>query len=222
MDYQLKAQLLKTDLPLYQRKISKLFFEMDAISNKRNGAHFWLSKEDLQAIETKRELVAYYNEKAKNVLGVDFCSDECIEAYGFDAFHECLKINNASYHRVKRLKDKIASMIEFPCVFLTITFKPKYYGSSDTTKRKYVQRFLNGLNCPYVANVDYGKKNGRLHYHALVQIDRVSSDLWSYGNLDFKAVYNKNNVALAKYISKLTNHAIKETAKGKRLLYDKK
>ena len=62
-----------------------------------------------------------------------------------------------------------------------------------------------------------------MHFHALVQIDKVNSKIWddAYGNLDFEKAYNKNNVAIAKYINKLTNHAIKESAKGNRCMFNR-
>ena len=98
------------------------------------------------------------------------------------------------------------------------------YGGKET-RRKYVSRCLKKYNTLYVANIDFGKKNGREHYHAVISIDKVDNKDWLYGDIDFKRVRNKNieedKKRLSKYIAKLSNHAIKETTKRCCLLYSR-
>lgn len=145
------------------------------------------------------------------------------DIYSLD-FKEAHKINNARYNRIKRLKLRIAKyLINYDCVFLTLTFNDKtLFSTNEITRRKYVQRFLKSFNVPYVANVDYGAKNHREHYHAILCKERVSHELWEYGSINFKKIIKTEDyIKLAKYISKLTNHAIKETTKRCHLIYSK-
>ena len=86
------------------------------------------------------------------------------------------KLNKAKYERVKRLKKRIKNMLACDCLFLTITWSDKKIDLNNTkreTRRKYVQRFLNDLKTNYVANIDFGEKNGREHYHALVMASDI-------------------------------------------------
>lgn len=137
---------------------------------------------------------------------------------------EARKINYAYYSRVKRLKNKIAKMLESGnCIFLTFTFTDKVLESTNAdTRRQKVRRYLSSYNCDYVANIDFGAKNGREHYHALIQTDKVDYKAFDYGALNGEKVRSTNDfVKLAKYISKLTNHAIKDTCKGSRMIYNR-
>ena len=109
------------------------------------------------------------------------------------------------------------------CLFLTLTFTDDVLNSTSfDTRKKYVLRFLNNLKCAYVGNVDYGSQNGREHYHCVVSIDNVSCNDWLYGAINFKRIINKNSLALAKYVAKLTNHALKETTNNSRIIYSRK
>ena len=137
---------------------------------------------------------------------------------------EAQKINHAYICRVKRLKKKIATMLESGnCIFLTFTFTDLVLEKTNAdTRRQKVRRFLSAYNCEYVANIDFGKKNGREHYHALIQCDKVDYSAFDYGAVNGERVRSTNDfVKLAKYISKLTNHAIKDTAKGSRIIYNR-
>ncbi len=139
-------------------------------------------------------------------------------------WHEAQKINYAFYSRVKRLKKKIAKMLESGnCIFLTFTFTDEVLAkTNEDTRRQKVRRYLSSYNCEYVANIDFGKKNGREHYHALIQCNNVDYNAFDYGALNGERVRSTNDfVKLAKYISKLTNHAIKDTAKGSRIIYNR-
>lgn len=139
---------------------------------------------------------------------------------------EAERVNNASYHRTKRLKLKILNMITSgSCIFLTLTFKNDVLeNTSQETRKRYVARALKTMSSCYIANIDYGKKNEREHYHAIVLADSVDHKLWKYGNIDFERVRTNEDtspVKIAKYITKLTNHAIKETVKQNRLIYSR-
>lgn len=151
--------------------------------------------------------------------------DSLAHKYGFCAILEAERINNATYHRTIRLKKRVESIISYPSLFLTLTFTNKVLSTtSKVTRRRYVARYLKSITNNYVANIDYGSKKGREHYHALVQVDFIDHTGWSYGSINFKTVSYESTVSrdkLSEYISKLTNHAIKKTTKREHLIYPK-
>ena len=160
-----------------------------------------------------------------------------------DAYLEARRINKARYKRVGRLYERIYTMLaEYPeSVFLTLTFTDIVLKSTSAeTRRKYVQRYLRAYGVPYVANKDFGAKNEREHYHAVIAC-HVDLDGWIYGFALAKPItinrtvpkryknlpddeiavlmFRDNCKALAKYTAKLTNHAIKETCKRSAVMY---
>lgn len=143
--------------------------------------------------------------------------------YRFE-WRRAFQINNNYYHKLKRLRDRINHIIFLPSVFLTITFKTDVLeNTSPETRRKYVQRFLKSYNVPFVANIDYGKKNGREHYHCLIASQDIDYTSFKYGAVNGEKVRNFNNddIKLSKYICKFSNHAIKDTTKHTRIIYSR-
>lgn len=139
-------------------------------------------------------------------------------------YEEARKINQASYKRRVRLAQRIGKMINNQkCIFLTLTFTDSVLDrTSVETRRKYVTRFLKKISEEYVANIDYGELNEREHYHALVVCDLVNHNDWFYGAINFERIREASSEkALAKYICKLVNHAIKETTKRNYTIYSK-
>lgn len=136
----------------------------------------------------------------------------------------CYQLNQAKYNRKKRLRNYLEKMLNnFENVyFLTLTFSDKYNNSNDETKRKYVMRCLKKLTPYYVANVDYGKQFGRLHYHA-ISTQPLTQELWKYGFINCQKIrHNSTDIEkLSRYITKFTNHALKETNKTQKCLYSK-
>lgn len=155
--------------------------------------------------------------------------DDTIDRVGVCAYIEASRINNAKYHRQCRLSNRIANIITNHSYFLTFTFENKYVyipsKSYMTPKmmRNVVQRYLRDNFYDYVANVDYGAKNGRIHFHAVASAYFIDPNTWPYGNLDYEVIYTNNDPKLlTKYIDKLTNHAIKETTRRNHLIYHRK
>lgn len=139
-------------------------------------------------------------------------------------FQEAIKINQASYKRRKRLSSKIKKLLSSSACFITLTFKDEVLQlTSPETRRRYVARFLKANYSNYIANIDFGSINGREHYHAVVLGDTPNMSSWDkYGFSHCQAVRSiDDNEKLAKYICKLTNHAIKETTKQQRLIYSR-
>lgn len=55
---------------------------------------------------------------------------------------------------------------------LTLTFEDSFlYANSLASVRQCVSRYCNSLCLDYYACADYGKKNGRLHFHVICALD---------------------------------------------------
>lgn len=157
------------------------------------------------------------------------------ENLGSKKVKEISRLCNSKVKRVIRLRERITNMLlNFECLFLTLTFTDKtLLNTSAKTRRTLVSRFLRQFNVPYVGNIDFGKMNGREHYHALIAIGKIDYHLWTYGAINGLKVRNDIDYTaygeikytsiqkIAKYIAKLTNHAIKETTKRSVLIYSR-
>ena len=210
VDYAFKAKILKEEEELLHRY-------------KRAKWQAYLQGLYINEGIVSKALIKGFND---SIHDIEF---DCFLNNKIDVLNEIDKIDNASNQRTKRLKKRIASMLlKGNCIFLTITFKDSVLDStSEQTRKDYVRRFLKSLQCDYIANIDYGSKNEREHYHAIVQKDRVCYKDWSYGNLDFERVrvngkdYEKSKSKLSKYVCKLCNHAIKESTKRCCVMYSR-
>ena len=151
---------------------------------------------------------------------------EFVNLYGYSTYKVATNVNHASYKRTARLKEFIREAVASGSAwFITITFSPETLeNTNEQTRRKYVSRWLKSLTPFYVANIDYGKKKGREHYHAIITSDQRPPKTWSYGFIDILKVATSeiDTKRISKYISKLTNHAIKNTTKSKRIIYSRK
>ena len=198
-DYAYKSKILKDnqDLIKLQKQVSRCLYKNDNIYNHNTG-----------------ELIMTLDD-AKFYDMIYFNDSDYIEA---------TKINNCAYHRAIRLKKKIEKMLSMGnCVFLTLTFTNDILESTtEKTRKTYVKRYLKSCSDYYIANIDYGKKNDREHYHAIILTDKVNYKLWhKIGAIKGERI-RANGVSetkLGKYISKLTNHAIKETTKRNAIIY---
>ena len=143
-----------------------------------------------------------------------------------------MQINSSYYKKLGRVKSKLIKM-EQMCfensnlnmIFLTFTFDDYSitHNNSDSLKQA-VRRFLKRYGIKYVANVDYGARNGRKHFHAVALVEgKLDFTKWNYGALNGRKV-NLNLTAskrMAKYITKLSLHAIKESTQFNRLIYSR-
>jgi hypothetical protein len=145
--------------------------------------------------------------------------------YGYD-FHIARNINKAYYSRVHRLKHTISKIVlSGNAYFITLTFDDDaLFSTNETTRRKNVSRYLKTISNDYVANVDYGTDKGREHYHAVLSLPEGKNSLkWAYGFYKVVKIGKRDSdiVKISKYISKLTNHAIKETTRSSRIIYSR-
>lgn len=153
---------------------------------------------------------------------------DCLSNDLTKVFNEIVKIEKASYNRSTRLRKRIENMLlNGECLFLTLTFNDNTLtNTNEKTRRQLVVRYLKSFNCQYIANIDFGSKNGREHYHAIINTNCIDLSAWrKYGNINVQRVRNKDielsKTRLSKYISKLSNHAIKETTKRNALIYSR-
>lgn len=126
-------------------------------------------------------------------------------------------------HNRNAKKSRIYKRIEFMlnefsvCYFCTFTLDDEHVNLSLPYLRKKLTTMLSSLNCYYLGNVDYGEKNGRLHFHFIVAQNDVhickDNVPWGFGWYDLKVIYNKDEKRLGSYIMKLVNHSTKSTTK---------
>lgn len=180
--------------------------------------------------------------------GYDEPLDDFKNCYGEDMARVCKNLDDARYHRAKRARKRIGcSVLSGNAFFLTLTFRDEVFtNTNEETRRRYVSRALRDIGEKYIANIDYGSKREREHYHAIVEpkSDRLAS--WNNGRRKYENVPDLrewiNNYGfvtiepigsteedmrkVAKYTAKLGAHAVKEsTLKGvnpPRLIYSRK
>lgn len=210
-NYELKAKVIENGCCKFARKYSLSLWKLEQTNEET-------SEKDLAKILNH---INRYGEELTN--------------YSEEELKEAEKVNCASYKRTKRLKDRIDYILQNKdAKFLTLTFTDEILESTTSeTRRRYITRFLKSQCSLYVANIDFGGKNGREHYHAVVIPLNAKIDGKDYrekcGSIDFKNVWHKSNEEtmensskrLSKYVNKLTNHAIKETTKQNRIIYSK-
>lgn len=188
---------------------------------------------------TSKQLVLSLGlDKVYNGLSRDLYKLETNQDFNFDSFLQtynffdnqpnlkkvCDNLNKARYKRSNRLEGYIEKMLKYgQCSFLTLTFKDDVLqATSEATRRQYVSRFLSMFSPYYIANIDYGGKNGREHYHAIIMHKKsIDLSIWrdKYGSINIEPIHVKNADCLSKYMTKLTNHAIKDTGRSKRVIY---
>lgn len=205
IDYAFKSECIREGFDLYARK--------------------------LKFLDYRRFALQYYGEVIQNNDSyfsdqfLDAIQDSCLSNFeNYRKLIEGRKIDHATCERAWRLKKRVCKLLsKGQCLFLTLTFTDSVLSStSDKTRRVYVTRVLKEFSQYYVANVDFGAKNGREHYHAIVVADSIDYDKWTYGAINGKKIRQTSEPkVLARYISKLTNHAIKETTKRNVLIYSK-
>jgi hypothetical protein len=143
-------------------------------------------------------------------------NDRIEEGYGIQ---KSLDNTVKSYYRqFSKLRARFKWMLEEHDYnyFITFTIDAEHYGLQEETYHKAIKKALARASS-YVFNTDFGATNGRMHFHAVAsfrtQLDYTTIIVYyKYGTIDFKPILKNNNDALAKYITKLQNHALKETA----------
>lgn len=214
IDYAYKSYILNEHSELLKRQKRASLYDYSV--NKYNSEGVML-----YALRTEEE---YYN-SSTDLLNY------CLENDLMKELQECIKINHAEYERVKRLKERVKYMLlSGKCLFLTLTFTDDTLANTTAKARRVaVVRYLKKFDSMYIANIDFGAdetKTMREHYHAIIQCDKIDLAPWrKYGQINVRRIRNRNiendKTKLAKYISKLSNHAVKENAKRSSLIYSR-
>lgn len=149
----------------------------------------------------------------------------------FEEDKEFEKILNARYHKVSRIKKRFLYLFHRYkyLYFCTFTLDNYYINCSDRTRKDLIKDSLYSFDddIKYIINVDFGKKTERLHYHGIIA---TNSDLDL--NIFLKLTYpcfsyserirlDPNSIRkIPKYINKLSNHAVKDSTRNFRTLYN--
>lgn len=166
---------------------------------------------------------------------------ECLGLFPYSLRKVACQMINAKdqkqYRLVKRLKlmdnDAYnAKNKDLKIIFITLTFNNDALSRSNKqSRRDAVRKYLKSQCVDYVANIDYGAKNGREHYHAVALVNgSVDYSKWhNYGAIKGELVptmfkdESKRHNRLAYYINKLSLHALKDcTLCLDRLVYCRK
>lgn len=214
IDYAYKQYILANHAELLTRQKRAQLYDYAITNLNNNGVVSY-------ALRTNKPYYSSFNEL------LNYCIDNELT----HELKECMKINHAEYERVKRLKERVRALLcRGSCLFLTLTFTDATLTKTTPKQRRVaVVRYLKQFDGAYIANIDFGvdkTKTMREHYHALIQCDRVDFTKWrKFGNINAEKVRLKDidtdTIKLSKYVSKLTNHAIKEQAKRSSLIYSR-
>lgn len=149
---------------------------------------------------------------------------------------ECFKIYNANRQRKKNNWNEICKWCfsienfkpyqNYTLIFGTLNFSDKTLSNtSERTRARYITKYLSDHTIHYIANIDYGKKKGREHYHFIAMTNgKISSKEWhKFGGAKFQIVplKNKDIKSTKNYLLKLNNHSYKESTKQKRIIRDR-
>ncbi|MEM4395820.1 MAG: hypothetical protein QXW48_04495 [Thermoplasmata archaeon] len=96
--------------------------------------------------------------------------------------------------------------------FVTLTYSEKYINQGcQENAKKWAKKYMSH----YIGNDDYGSQGGRYHHHIFGNLLDNKMDLvksWKYGSINVRKRYDYNNKAIGKYIQRLKNHAVKDSA----------
>lgn len=126
-------------------------------------------------------------------------------------------LNKSYQRRDGRLKKRLENMLQNEYTyFITFTIAPKNYGLNYDTYLRKIKEALGGAS-GWVVNSDFGSEKGRLHFHCVAsfnsQLDYTTlNNIYKYGSINFKPIYNTNEKAIREYLNKTFNHTIKQTA----------
>lgn len=139
------------------------------------------------------------------------------------AWKLCANFNHSKIQKRYRANKRIEQMTAYATRtgnalhFVTLTFNDQCFSNTNSvTRRRAVSRVLRECgSLDYYANVDYGAKNQREHYHALV-LGNLDLSEWErlYGFVRSEPVRCSldDSRRISKYINKFSNHACKDGA----------
>ena len=146
-------------------------------------------------------------------------------------------INKNRWKKKRRVEERIYFYVASSNAWwITLNFNDRVLSLSEDTRRQYVRRYFSKHYPHYVANIDYGSNKeyvdrkgnirtatNREHYHAVILSDKRPNIQWEHGFSHIEKI-NVHKLSLHKitlYITKLSNHALKNSTKNKRIIYSK-
>lgn len=150
--------------------------------------------------------------------------------------------SQAEKRKEQRTIKKIYDLIkDKKAVFLTMTFNDETLkNTNQETRKRYIKEYLKSESALYIANIDYGTKHEREHYHAIVKAtlliyverayqnikDLIDLKAYKYGQIKAEKIGNKygfkNDKDIKKTAKYLYEHSIKETTKNNKLIVSRK
>ena len=147
---------------------------------------------------------------------------------GYEIEYREMKAQDKRTYQLRKKIEKICSTGN--ALFVTFTFNDEMLQREEKNLIRLVKKYLKEESRLYIANIDYGGKNGRFHLHAIVLPKLESLDLKKWrdyaknSNINVKRVRINDQTSikkLARYITKLTRHTIKENGKLERVIFSR-
>lgn len=149
-------------------------------------------------------------------------------------YNQIQKLDNilkARYNKISRIKRRFVYLITNYRYhyFCTFTFDNDLISKCDRTKRDIIKNSLLSFDSDikYILNVDYGSKTEREHYHCLIATNNnanLRQHLKEFypcrSGCEYISTSSDDIKRLSKYINKLSNHCIKDSTKGKRIVFN--
>lgn len=130
------------------------------------------SDDFLKLLCLEMDLVDKYNKAWLKAYKGDDADLKAFKAeYGAEVARVCKNLSVSEYKRYKKVLTRARKYCEEGrAIFATLTFNSKALTRKRQTRRVNVARCCKAFSDAYVANIDFGDKQGREHYHALIKI----------------------------------------------------
>lgn len=189
-----------------------------------NSPIFELVKQIKYCQSSHQDFIDY--ESGKTILTFE---QSCgfLEFLKYDSeFNDSMKIIHADNRRYNRLLQRVIFFMNMgTCLFLTLTFTDDVLAStSEDSRRQYVRKFLKKYSNCFIANIDYGSKTDREHYHAFILYPDVKIvEDWKYGFSNAQIIRDSKSdlERITRYILKIANHFVKSTVKRNYAIYSR-
>ena len=157
-----------------------------------------------------------------------FCFENNLEVKKIKKYESIL---SSRYQKISRIKKRFIYLIARykRLYFITFTFDDKHIDLCDRSRKDLIKSSLYSFSpdIKYICNIDYGKINERLHYHCIVATNDYGDLKTHLENVYPSFTYteeirlSKSDIKrTSKYINKLSNHAIKDSTRRSRVLYN--
>lgn len=197
--------------------------EVERIAALRNSDVFEVAKQVQSCLRQRDDFVDFKSGRTLLTFEQAYQINSNLMDWGDRDYVDCLKIIHADNARFNRMFGRLKMFMDSgTCLFLTLTFTDDALKIQEDTRRTYVRRFLKSHSDLFIANIDFGSKTGREHYHAVIRCDDVKIvEDWKYGWSNAQVIVDDpaSIQRVARYIVKIAAHFVKDTTKKCRLIY---